>query len=112
MYVLMSRGQMCCAYLLSHVRLSATPWIVAHQAPQSLELSWLKYWNGLPFPSLGDLPDPGIKSTSPVSPILQKASLPLSHHGNPRGHMGTCKEPQMDWYQGTLREFLAKNKGK
>ena len=38
-----------------------------------------EYWNGLPFPSLGDLPDPGIKPTSP----LQADSLPLSHQGNP-----------------------------
>ena len=112
MCVLRSRGQMYCAYLLSRIWLFATPWIVVHQAPLSLGLSWLKYWNGLPFPFLGDLPDPGIKSTSPVSPVLQKASLPLSHHGSPRGQMGTCKEPQMDWYQGKLREFLAKNKGK
>ena len=36
-------------------------------------------WNGLPFPSPGDLPDPGIELTSPVSPVLQVDSLPLSH---------------------------------
>ena len=41
---------------------------VAHQAPLSMEFSRQVYWSGLPFPSLGDTPDPGIKSMSPVSP--------------------------------------------
>ena len=46
--------------LLSHVRLFATPWSVAHQAPLSMGFSRQEYWSGLPFPSPGDLPDPGI----------------------------------------------------
>ena len=46
--------------LLSHVRLFATPWSVAHQAPLSTGFSRQEYWSGLPFPSPGDLPDPGI----------------------------------------------------
>ena len=45
---------------LSHVRLFATPWTVAHQAPPSMEFSRQEYWSGLPFPSPGDLPDPRI----------------------------------------------------
>ena len=45
-----------------------TPWAVAHQAPLSLGFSKQEYWSGLPFPSPGDLPDPGIK---PESPALQ-----------------------------------------
>ena len=53
---------------LSHVRLIATLWTVAHQAPLSLESSEQEYWSGWPFPSPGDLPDPGIKPTSPASP--------------------------------------------
>ena len=40
-------------------------------------------WSGLPFPPLGDLPDPGIEPVPPVSPILQADSLPLSHQGSP-----------------------------
>ena len=44
----------------SHVRLLATPWTIAHQAPPSMEFSRQEYWSGLPFPSPGDLPDPGI----------------------------------------------------
>ena len=42
-----------------------------------------EYWNGLPFPPPGDLPDAGIKPRSPVSPVLQADYLPLSHQGNP-----------------------------
>ena len=50
----------------------ATPWTVAHQAPLSMEFSRLKYWSGLPFPSPGDHPDPGIE---PEFPELQADSL-------------------------------------
>ena len=53
-----------CAHSLSRVRLFATQWTVAHQAPLSMGLSWQEYWSGLPFPAPGDLPDPGIKSES------------------------------------------------
>ena len=51
---------------------SGTPWTVAHQAPLSMEFSRQKYWSGLPFPSPGDLPDPG---TELRSPALQVDSL-------------------------------------
>ena len=54
--------------LLSHVLLFVTPWTVAHQVPLSMGFSRREYWNGLPFPSPGDLPDPGIE---PGSPVLQ-----------------------------------------
>ena len=45
----------------------------SHQVPLSIEFSRQEHWSGLPFPSPGDLPDPGIK---PGSPILQADSLP------------------------------------
>ena len=51
---------------LSHVRLFATPWTVAHQAPPSMGFSRQEYWSGLSFPSPGDLPNPGIESGSPA----------------------------------------------
>ena len=51
---------------LSHVRLFATPWTVACQAPPSMGFSRQEYWSGLPFPSPGDLPDPGIEPGSPT----------------------------------------------
>ena len=45
--------------LLSHVQLFASPWTVARQAPLPMEFSRHKYWSGLPFPTPGDLSDPG-----------------------------------------------------
>ena len=59
--------------LLSHVRLFATPWAVAHQAPLSMEFSRQEYWSGLPFPSPGDLPNPEIDLVSPV--LAERQSL-------------------------------------
>ena len=53
-----------------------TPWTVAHQAPLSTGFSKQEHWEGLPFPPLGDLPDPGIE---PVISALPVDSLPLSH---------------------------------
>ena len=58
---------------LSRVQLFATPWTVAYQAPLSVGFSRQEYWSGLPFPSLGDLSDPGIE---PGSPTLQADALP------------------------------------
>ena len=45
---------------------SATPWTVAYRAPQSMGFSRQEYWSGLPFPSPGELPNPGIKPRSPA----------------------------------------------
>ena len=60
------------------------PWTVAHQAPLSMEFSRRGYcWSGLPFPSPGDLPNPGIKLASPVSPALQADSLLSEPPGEP-----------------------------
>ena len=52
-----------------------TPRTVTRQAPLSLGFFRQEYWSGLPFPPPEDLPDPGIKPTSPVSPVLQADSL-------------------------------------
>ena len=62
--------------LLSPVRLYATPWTT-----QSREFSRPEYWSGWPFPSPGDLPNPGIE---PRSPALQADSLPAEPHGKPK----------------------------
>ena len=62
-------------FLLSYLTL----WSVACQAPLFMEFPWQEYWSRLPFPSPGNLPDPGIE---PVSPALQLDSLPPSHHGS------------------------------
>ena len=61
----------------------ATLWTVACQAPLSKQFPRQGCWSGLSFPSPGDLPHPGIKYISPVSPALHSNSLPLSHQGNP-----------------------------
>ena len=58
--------------LLSCVRLFATPWTAAYQAPPSMGFSRQEYWSGLPLPSPGDLPDLGIE---PVSPAFQADAL-------------------------------------
>ena len=50
----------------SRVRLFATSWTVAYQVPPSMGFSRQEYWSGLPFPSLGDLPNPGIEPRSPT----------------------------------------------
>ena len=65
---------------LSLVRLFATLWTVARQGPPSMGFSRQEYWSGQPFPSPGDLPDPGIET---MSPALQADFLPLSHQGSP-----------------------------
>ena len=59
---------------------SATPWTTAHQAPLSMRFSRQEYWNGLPFPSPGVLPNPGLESRSPA---LQADSLPSDLPGKP-----------------------------
>ena len=58
---------------LSRVQLFGTPWTVAHQAPRSMGFSRHEYWSGVPLPSPGDLPGPGIE---PRSPALQADALP------------------------------------
>ena len=55
----------------------ATPWTVAHQAPLSMGFSRQDSWSGLPFPSPGDLPDPGIEPGPPSLPVDSLLSDPL-----------------------------------
>ena len=69
--------------MLSHSDVSdsfVALWTVAHQAPLSMGFSRQEYWSGLPFLPPEDLPDPGVKLTSPH---WQADSLPLSHLGSP-----------------------------
>ena len=73
-----------CYAVLSHsvVSDSATLWTVARQAPLSMGFCRQKYWSGLSCPSPGDLPYPGVETESPVAPVSQADSLPLSHQGS------------------------------
>ena len=61
---------LCVRQSLSYVWLFATPWTIAHQALLSREFSRQEYWSGLPFPTPGDLPNPGIKPAYLASPTL------------------------------------------
>ena len=65
---------------LSRVQLFVTPWTVARQVPPSMGFSRQEYWSELPFPSPGDLPDPGIE---PRSPALQADALTSEPPGKP-----------------------------
>ena len=74
------------AYMLSHfshIQLFATPWTVAHQAPLSMGFSRPEYWSGLPCLSPGDLPNPGIESTSLCLWHQQVGFIPLAPSGKP-----------------------------
>ena len=67
-------------YFLSHVWLFATPQIVYLPGSSFIGFSRQEYWSGLPFPSLGDLPNPGVE---PRSPALQADSFPSEPPGKP-----------------------------
>ena len=60
--------------MLSPDGIFPTPQSVAVEVPLSMGFSWQEYWSGLPFPSPGDLPNPGLELESPVSPALQSDS--------------------------------------
>ena len=71
------------AQSLSCVRLFVTPWSVACQAPSFMGFSRQEYWSGLPFPTPGDLPNPGIKSVSFASPVLAGRFFTTASPGKP-----------------------------
>ena len=88
----------CEVKLLSHVRLFATPWPVACQAPTSMGFFRQEHWSGLPFPSPGDLPNPGIKLKFPALHAAAAKSLqscptlcdPID--GSPPGSLGFSRQ--------------------
>ena len=65
-------------YSISHVQFFAIPWTVAHQASPSMEFPRQEYWRGMPRPSLGDLPDPGIEPVSLKSLASARGSFTTS----------------------------------
>ena len=69
---------------LCRVRLFATPWTVARQAPLSMEFLREDYWSGLPLPCPGDLPDPRIEPASPASPALTGGCFNTEPPGKPK----------------------------
>ena len=65
---------------LSRVQLFATPWTVAYQAPRNMGFSRQEYWSGLPFPTPGDLLNPGIEPTSPALAGQSFTTAPPGKH--------------------------------
>ena len=85
-------GDLCddCMGLLSRVQLFGTPGTVACQVPLSMNSPRKEYRSGLPFPTLGGLPDPGIEPESPVSPALPADSFLLSRWGSMQSRRDNC----------------------
>ena len=75
--------------VLSRVRFFVTPWAVAHQSPLPMESSRQEYQGGLPFPTPGDLPDPGIEPASLTSPVLAGTFFTTALPGRPL-QWGVC----------------------
>ena len=82
--ILLLTRLLCVLRCFCRVWLCETLWTVAHQAPLSTGFSRQEYWSGLPFPSLGDLPDSGIKFASLCLQHQQVGSIPLAPCGKPR----------------------------
>jgi len=80
-YALILSSRYVCMF--SPVQLFETMWTTARQAPLSMKCSRQEYWSGLPFPSPGDLPDPGIKPKSLVSPSWAGGFLATTPPGKP-----------------------------
>ena len=78
---------------ISHVRLFATLWTVACQAPLLVEFSRQEYWSGLPCPLPGDLPDPVVEPASLTSSAWQASSLPLVPPGKPGSPISFTANP-------------------
>ena len=89
---------------LSRVQLFASLWTVACQAPVSMGFSQQEYWTGVPFPSPGDLSDPGIE---PKSPSLQADSLPSEPAGKPKAP-GAGLIPEITEMNTNLRRSMWK----
>ena len=84
---------------LSLVWLFVTPWTVAHQAPPSMGFTRQEYWSGLPFPSPGDLPNPGIE---PRSPTLQADALTSEPPGKPSTQIANVEHNEISYSEHNL----------
>ena len=81
-----------CTQSLSCVQLFGAPWIVAWQAPLSMGFPRQDYWSKLPFPPSGDLPDPGIKLESLISPAMVGRFFTTSATWDPNGRLFSHKK--------------------
>ena len=82
-YLCIYLDMLVCMWAWSVVSDSETPWTVAHQAPLFMGFPRQEYWSGLPFPSPGDLPDPGIEPVSLASPTLVSVFFTTAPPGKP-----------------------------
>ena len=95
----------CMLSHFSHVRLFATPWTVAHQAPLTIGFSRQEYWSGFPCPPPEYLPDPGIKPMCLTSPVFAGGFFTV-FSGFPCGSAGkesTCNSGDLGWILGLGR---------
>ena len=90
-----------CVLLYSHIQLFETPWTVAHQAPLSMEFFRPEFWSRYPFPSLGDLFNPG---SEPGSPELQADPSPSEL---PREPKSTCVDRELYYWPDIKAECIA-----
>ena len=94
--------------LLSHVQLFVTPWAVAYEVPPFMGFSRQEYWSGLPFPSPGDLSDPGIEprsSTSDADSIPESGRSPGEGNGNPLQYSCLENSVHKGAWQATVHGF-------
>ena len=73
----------CVCSIIQSCSTLETPWTVAHQAPLSMEFSRQEYWSALPFPTPGDLPDPGIEPAFLSSPAMASGFFTTMPSGKP-----------------------------
>ena len=97
----MGEGACCCLVTNSRPTL-CNP--MDHQAPLSMGFSRQEYWGRLPFPSPGDLPDPGIE---PKSPALQADSLPLNHQASQKDTVGCLNQISGNDGTKTVQELVS-----
>ena len=84
--------------MLSHfnrVQLIAIPWTVALEAPLFMEFSRQEYWNGLPFPSPGDIPNPEIEPKKEIEPALAGRFFATAPPGKPLSTLGRLSKSQV-----------------
>ena len=96
---------------LSCFQLFVTPWTVACQVPPSTEVPRQEYWSGLPCPSPGYLPDPGIE---PGSPALQENSLPSEPPGKPNMNVKCWSlliPPKYSWDRKHTTRYCSLHRG-
>ena len=99
-----------CVCVLSRVRLSATLWTVARQAPLSMGPPRQEYWSGLSIPSPGDLPNPRVEPTSLTSPSLAGRFLPLVPLGKPLLYTYGIKNAFVIRVRGSaVRKFMVRS---